>query len=258
MNYLKKVSENADKVYTEVVKQKCMHGSGAKTYAEIKTKKKITCAGAVSSTLKLAGLLGDGYVNHTSAAKTNVLKKKNTVGKTVSGYTKAKHIKWIWIGKKYKDLPKGYKKAGTIYVQDSNICINAGGGYIYSCNSTGKKYTSMGMVKKKSGYPFDHPIIVVGLVDEKSLYESVFPQLSQKGYYTIGDGKDNAIDCKNIKYLQKFLNWALNIKLDPDGIYGQKTKDAVKKFQEKVGFPPNKCDGLFGKDTLAKAKTFKR
>lgn len=252
MNYLKKVSDNADKVYAEVVKQKCTHGSGAKSFAEIKTKKKITCAGAVSSTLKLAGLLSDGYVSHTSAAKNNVLKKKNTVGKTVSGYTKTKRIKWIWVGKKYKELPSSYKKAGTIYVQDSNICINAGGGYIYSCNSTGKKYTSMGMVKKKSGYPFDNPIIVVGLVDEKSLYESVFPQLPNKGYYTIGD------DCKQIKYLQKFLNWALAIELDPDGVYGKKTSDAVKKFQEKVGFPPTKCDGIFGKDTLAKAKNYKR
>lgn len=59
----------------------------------------------------------------------------------------------------------------------------------------------------------------------------------------------------NIKNLQKFLNWALDLKLKVDGIYGDNTEKAVKEFQTKV-FSKKEADGLFGKKSLEAAKNF--
>ena len=47
---------------------------------------------------------------------------------------------FVKVMKKFKELPNWLKQKGIIYVQNSNICISAGNGKIYSCNSTGKQY----------------------------------------------------------------------------------------------------------------------
>lgn len=58
-----------------------------------------------------------------------------------------------------------------------------------------------------------------------------------------------------VKNLQKFLNWANNASLTVDGIIGNKTINQVKKFQKAVKL---KEDGSFGKNSLAKAKSYKK
>ena len=58
-----------------------------------------------------------------------------------------------------------------------------------------------------------------------------------------------------VKRLQLFLNWYGNYKLDADGIFGDKTDDAVKKFQKATGLT---ADGYFGPASLAKAKEIKK
>lgn len=58
-----------------------------------------------------------------------------------------------------------------------------------------------------------------------------------------------------VKRLQKFLNWYGNYKLDVDGSFGDKTEDAVKKFQKDCGLT---ADGYFGPASLAKAKEIKK
>ena len=83
----------------------------------------------------------------------------------------------------------------------------------------------------------------------KKKYSGVFPKLPTRGYFKLGD---NSIQVKN---LQKFLNWYGNYKLVIDGDIGEKTITAVKKFQKSNGL---KVDGLFGKSSLAKAKTIKK
>ncbi len=50
----------------------------------------------------------------------------------------------------------------------------------------------------------------------------------------------------NVKALQKMLNEKMGTKLDVDGDFGQKTLDAVKKFQKSQGLD---ADGVVGKDT---------
>ena len=77
-------------------------------------------------------------------------------------------------------------------------------------------------------------------------YTGEFPKLPKRGYFKKGD-KSN-----EVKKLQKFLNWATGSKLST-GEYLTYTEKAVKKFQKITGITQ---DGLFGKNSLAKAKTF--
>lgn len=53
---------------------------------------------------------------------------------------------------------------------------------------------------------------------------------------------------KNVKRLQKFLNWYGNAGLEVDGVFGKMTMEAVYAFQKSQGLT---CDGIVGKDTLA-------
>ena len=80
-------------------------------------------------------------------------------------------------------------------------------------------------------------------------YTGTYPKLPSRGYFK---NKDKGTEVKN---LQRFLNWAVNAKLAVDGIIGVKTIVAVKLFQKLVNI---KQDGLFGKNSLSKAKEFKK
>ena len=57
-----------------------------------------------------------------------------------------------------------------------------------------------------------------------------------------------------VKYLQKFLNWAISSGLSADGKFGTKTQSSVKRFQKKVGLTQS---GVFNSNTLSKAKSYK-
>lgn len=95
-------------------------------------------------------------------------------------------------------------------------------------------------------------------------YSGVFPNITVT--YYVKDKKGNKVK-KNrhylkkgdkgtqVAHLQRFLNWYGGYKLDVDGDFGNLTLNAVKGFQDK-----NKLvvDGLFGKKSLAKAKTIKK
>ena len=80
-------------------------------------------------------------------------------------------------------------------------------------------------------------------------YSGTFPKLPERGYFEDGDEGTQA------KNLQKFLNWYGNYGLKVDGIIGEKTIAAVKKFQKAEDLT---ADGLFGGKSLAKAKTIKK
>lgn len=90
----------------------------------------------------------------------------------------------------------------------------------------------------------------------KKTYSGAFPTLPGRGYYMVGDGYETLKTYKSqIKRLQSFLNWYIKAGLTADGKYGEKTKDAVIKFQKKHGLTP---DGKFGSKSLYKAKTVKK
>ena len=84
---------------------------------------------------------------------------------------------------------------------------------------------------------------------KKKAYTGTFPKLPARGYFAFGDTG------MQVKNLQKFLNWYGNYKLVVDGEIGAKTIAAVREFQSRVNI---KVDGLFGKNSLAKAKAARK
>jgi peptidoglycan hydrolase-like protein with peptidoglycan-binding domain len=52
----------------------------------------------------------------------------------------------------------------------------------------------------------------------------------------------------DVKWVQQSLNVLRNAKLEPDGDYGEKTRAAIKKYQQDKGLEP---DGWVGVVTLA-------
>lgn len=83
----------------------------------------------------------------------------------------------------------------------------------------------------------------------KKTYSGTFPKLPSRGYFQSGDSGTQ------VKYLQKFLNWFGKYGLVVDGIFGEKTTSAVKKFQKAEDLT---VDGLFGAKSLARAKKIKK
>lgn len=165
ISYLALAEEAAQKVYGTIYSQGTRHGSGAKSLADIVAKRVTSCTSAASAVLQEAGCLPVGKtVSHTAAVSSDILSKKDTLDKAVKG---AENLiegtcTVVRVGKKFFDLPEAYKKAGTVYVQDSNICVSAGNGRIWSCNQTGKSYgTGACEVLRTSGYPFTSPILYV-------------------------------------------------------------------------------------------------
>lgn len=111
-------------------------------------------------------------------------------------------------------------------------------------------------VQKKVNELLDKPAKPAKPAVTKKTYDGAFPTLPKRGHFELGDGYETLVTYKaQIKRLQSFLNWAISAGLTVDGKYGEKTKEAVIKFQKKHGLVP---DGEFGEKSLAKAKTVKK
>ena len=164
VNYLTRAADAAKKVYPLSI-GKVHSGSDAGKVVSLSSLKKhhsLSCNRMMSITLQEAGLLEKGQiVSHTKKAK-----GKKTIADAVKNVKALKHCKVIWVNKRYKDLPAEYKKAGVAYIQNSNACMSAGNGKIYSCNkSDGEKYRTKGDYLRTGGYPFDSPILCVIVPD---------------------------------------------------------------------------------------------
>jgi hypothetical protein len=160
VNYLSRAAEAAKKVYPLCI-GKVHSGSDASkvvSLASLKTHHSLSCNRMMSITLQEAGLLEKGQVvSHTKKAK-----GKKTISDAVKNVKALKHCKVIWVNKLYRDLPAEYKKAGVAYIQNSNACISAGNGRIWSCNkSKGYKYKRKADYYRSNGYPFNSKILVV-------------------------------------------------------------------------------------------------
>ena len=84
---------------------------------------------------------------------------------------------------------------------------------------------------------------------DKTAYAGTWPTLPSRGYFKKGDKGVNVVR------LQEFLQWydkTFLPKYGCDGDFGSETKCAVISFQTREGLT---ADGLFGKKSLAKAKT---
>ena len=83
----------------------------------------------------------------------------------------------------------------------------------------------------------------------KMLYNGIFPTLPKNGALKRGSKGEQ------VKYLQLFLNWAIDSNLVIDGSFGPATEKAVKKYQKQYGLV---VDGHFGPASLRKAKEIKK
>lgn len=160
VNYLSRVAEKARAVYPLCI-GKIHSGSDVAKVNSLKTlkaHKSLSCNRMASIAMQEAGLLDKGVVvGHTKKRS-----GKKTIDDAVSNWKKLQHCKAVWVNKKYADLPAEYRKAGCIYFQNSNACVSAGGGRIWSCNrSKGYKYKSKSDYYRSSGYPFTSRILVV-------------------------------------------------------------------------------------------------
>lgn len=185
------------------------------------------------------------------------------------------HSKVVWVkkgepmSKAWKELDKG-DRVGIILFNSNKapngIRWTSGGHYVaftsYKMSKDGKKHL---FYTKDSG-PRDHDskkhgwysyensmkgcvnqIWIVERFDEPKPYKITKPYSGKLPTKTVKKGSKGT----QVKYLQKFLNWALGTKLKVDGKAGSKTVSAIKKFQKAQGLTQ---DGSFGSKSRAKAQ----
>ena len=164
VDYLERVAEQAKRVYPLCVGK--VH-SGAdvgkvNSLEALKAHKALSCNRMVSIVLQQAGLLDKGVVvSHTAKAS-----GKKKITDAVKNTAKLRHCKVYWVNKRFGDLPEAWKRAGCVYFQNSNACISAGNGKIWSCNkSKGYRYQGRGDYLRTEGYPFTSRILVVVVPD---------------------------------------------------------------------------------------------
>lgn len=185
-NYQQLCLRSEKAVYDDIVKYKCRHKGGAYTHEDIIKKRITTCTGAVTAALVEAGLIKKGKrINHKpgiGGGAENILKKKNTIAKSMTGYENLDKTKCdvYYVGaKNWAHMPSRYKVPGAAYIQDSN-------GFMYqgkkngkdvnrSCNNSGaqvkadskgvKRYYNNTMIE--SGYTFKSPILVAIIPKKK-------------------------------------------------------------------------------------------
>ena len=122
-----------------------------KTYEEIPKMKTINCGSSASITYQQAGIIPKGRrTGHTARQNKDVDYKKyydvpNLKKSLLLSFYHPQNFKkdtcdFVKVMKKFDEMPDWLKQKGIMYVQDSNICISAGKGNVYSCNSTGHVY----------------------------------------------------------------------------------------------------------------------
>lgn len=118
-----------------------------------------------------------------------------------------------------------------------------------------KKYSRNSSWIYGYGYPkFDEETPTPEPVPSGNTWTGKYPNLPSRGYFLTGDGYERYKNMQaDIKLIQEYLNWAICAGLEVDGFYGERTTEAVGKFQKKAGI---KVDGSYGKETLAAARSF--
>ena len=162
VDYLARVAEQAKRVYP-LCAGKVHSGANVgkvNSLEALKAHKALSCNRMVSIVLQQAGLLDKGVVvSHTAKAS-----GKKKITDAVKNTAKLRHCKVYWVNKRFGDLPEAWKRAGCVYFQNSNACISAGNGKIWSCNkSKGYRYQGRGDYLRT---PLSSKILCVIVPDE--------------------------------------------------------------------------------------------
>ena len=197
IDYLKQAAHWVDKVYNKVYEVECKHEAPhPKTYEEIPKLKRINCGSSVSITYQQAGIIPKGKrTGHTARQNKDVDYKKyydnpNLKKSLLLSFYHPQNFKkdtcdFVKVMKKFDEMPDWLKQKGIMYVQDSNICISAGKGNVYSCNSTGHVY---GKGKSK-------------VLRTNHKYEYAFRSLILWAVVPRSNGKSNVPKDTNLKHL---------------------------------------------------------
>ena len=178
INYLKRVGDNAERVFKEAVNLRCRHVSTA-SWEQMHRDKTINCNGSGAIALQLSDCLDTGVrMGHVSTKGIDE-SQITSIDKAMYNRDKIRHCRFVWVGGcKYKDLPYWLRQRGVIYIQWSNCCTNAGDGWIWSCNEEGgynkqsdgsyryDKYKG-GVLTHSGHYPRNGIIFVCILPEEK-------------------------------------------------------------------------------------------
>lgn len=165
-----------------------------------------------------------------------------THNKRVGGVTRSRHMKGQAADIGVKDIPPAEvaKYAESIGIKGVGLYETDQDGYFVHIDTRTNKSFWYGQAQKYRS--------TFGGATAKP-YGGTFPTLPTRGYFREYDTGTQ------VKNLQKFLNWYDNYALKEDGIIGNLTLTAVRKFQQQEDLKP---DGLFGSASLAKAKTIKK
>ena len=153
----------------------------------------------------------------------------------------------------------GNKKAGNKGVKWSGsahfICAVAykyenSKHYVYVKDSASNSSLRNGWISYEDNMRNDVMKVWSGKLNSKAPAKPYEPTTAYTGGLPTGTVKKGSKG-DDVKMLQKFLNWCLNAKLDVDGVAGDKTVSAIKKFQSQYGL---EADGIFGANSKAKAQ----
>ena len=143
--------------------------------------------------------------------------------------------------KKYKDNETtAYMKGallffGTGRTKITHVAISDGEGNMFESigsSTNTKSNKGKGVVKSKISRRSD-------LICACTPYELTEIEKPKLALYTLRQGSKG----NQVRYLQEDLNYILDASLDTDGIFGPKTKTAVKDFQKKYKL---QIDGIYG------------
>ncbi len=191
-------------------------------------------------------MIGKGYACDYILAieKGTVITAKYSI--TAGYYVEIKHdngiiSRYLHLKKKSMKVKKGDKVSkGQIIGYMGNTGASRGAHLHFGVKSNGKHVDPKPYLIGEKKF---------NATSTKKAYTGTFPKLPNRGYFK---KSDKGTEVKN---LQKFLNWAVGSKLTVDGVLGDKSISAIKQFQKVVSL---KQDGLFGKNCLSKAKSYKK
>ena len=125
INYLKRVGDNAEKVFKEAVNLRCRHVSTA-SWEQMHKDRTINCNGSGAISLQLSGCLDNGVRMGHVSTKGIKPSQITSIDKAMYNRDKIRNCRFVWVNCYEKDLPYWLKQRGVIYIQWSNCCVSAG------------------------------------------------------------------------------------------------------------------------------------